>query len=155
MIIEVGCPTVVLENSVIKLKYTISVLIITSYICRVSILVSVLPVLSKCSPLRQLLILDISALQSNQTCSISDKMLIKKFSKLLETILGAYSITASPGNCTAKLYEQSIQDNKVYSSRDSFAMNEIIGFYLDLATNYHLLLATSWKLRKKSLFCKK
>ena len=41
-----------------------------------------------CSPLRYPSTFYMSALSLNQTCSISDEMLINRFEKLLETLLG-------------------------------------------------------------------
>ena len=62
---------------------------------------------------------------------MSDKMSVKRFAKLLQTLFRASWITASSVYQAAKRYKYFIKDGKVYSSMESFAMNKRIDdFYL-------------------------
>ena len=56
------------------------------------------------------------ALSLNLICSVSDEVLIKRFNKLLETLVGAQWIAASSVGCVAKQYKQFIKDDKVIHS---------------------------------------
>ena len=79
-------------------------------------------------------------------------MLIKGFDKLLKLLVRASWIAAGYANCAEKQYKQFINNDKVYSSMKSFAMNERI-YYSNLGLLTKFPSSTGDRKGVVKLFC--
>ena len=105
----------------------------------------------KHSPLKYPLTLYMPFLFRNQICSVSDEKLIKRVDKLLEAFFRQGGLHLAL--LLVQQYKQFSKDGKMYSSMESFAMNEKIDLCLGLITKLPFSTGYLKDLLKKSLLC--